>query len=158
MVGRTPEGRDAGDVPFTESARRLLVDARVESDRLGHEYVGTEHLVLALANDAKTTALLTRLGIGWEQVRASIDSFVRPGRAALPSGAERPYTSRTKRAFAFASEYARSLGHTRVGVEHILVGLLRERVNVGAQALQHNGLTVEHVIGEAQERSTHGSE
>jgi ATP-dependent Clp protease ATP-binding subunit ClpC len=115
MVGTRPEARDTGHLPFTEAARRLLSDARAESDRLRHEYIGTEHVVLALAQDADTIALLTRLGIDPEHVRASLDSIVRPGTATLPHGAERPYTSKTMQAFAFAAECARSHGHSGVG-------------------------------------------
>src|SRR5437867_1346036 len=152
MLGTRPEGRDTGDLPLTEAARRLLSDARAESDRLRHEYIGTEHVVLALAQDADTTALLTRLGIDREHVRASLDSIVRPGTATLPLGAERPYTSKTMQAFAFAAECARSHGHSGVGVEHIVLGLLRQRVNLGAGVLQQHGLTLEPAAAEVQRR------
>ena len=152
MAGTSAEGPDAADVPFTEAARQLLADARAESDRLRHEYVGTEHVVLALAGHRETAALLTRLGIDGEKLRASVDYLIQPGQAALPSGAERPFTSKTKQAFASAAEYARSLGHAGVGVEHVLVRLLRERMNVGAQVLQHHGLTVAQATTEAQQR------
>jgi ATP-dependent Clp protease ATP-binding subunit ClpC len=150
MIGPRPEARDADDLPFTEAARRLLSSARAESDRLRHEYIGTEHVVLALAQDADTNAVLTRLGVDREQVRASLDSIVRPGQATLPHGAERPYTSKTQQAFAFAAECARSHGHTGVGVEHLVLGLLRQRVNLGAGVLQQHGLTVEQAAAEVE--------
>jgi ATP-dependent Clp protease ATP-binding subunit ClpC len=154
MIGPSPEGRDAGDLPFTEAARRLLSDARAESDRLRHEYIGTEHVVLALAQDADTNALLTRLGIDRQQVHASLDSIVRPGQATLPNGAERPYTRKTQQAFAFAAECARSHGHTGVGVEHVVFGLLRQRMNLGAGVLQQHGLTVEQAAAEVEKRGS----
>ncbi|MCY7413817.1 MAG: hypothetical protein LH471_12405 [Salinibacterium sp.] len=66
---RTAE-QDAGGLPFTDAARRLLADARAESDRLMHQYIGTEHLALALVRQSGDAASLLRLGVDWEQVRA----------------------------------------------------------------------------------------
>ena len=152
MLGPRPKGRDADDPPFTQAAQRLLSEARAESDRLRHEYIGTEHVVLALAQDADTAAFLKRLGVDREHVRASLDSIVRPGQATLPHGAERPYTRKTQQAFAFAADCARSHGHTGVGVEHLVLGLLRQRMNLGAGVLQQHGLTMEQAAAEVQQR------
>ncbi|HEY9516507.1 MAG TPA: Clp protease N-terminal domain-containing protein, partial [Gemmatimonadaceae bacterium] len=66
----------------------------------------------------------------------------------------RPYTSRTQQAFAFAAASARAAGHAEVGVEHLLVGLLRERKNFGAQVLQHCGLTVDQAVAHVQRLGT----
>ena len=156
MVGMSPEAANAGDLPFTDAARRLLADARGESDHLQHEYVGTEHLVMALTRQSDDTATLASFGIDREQVRASIVATLAPGDGALAPGVERPYTSRTKQAFAFAAESARTFGHAGVGVEHLLVGMLRERMNFGAQVLQHCGLTTEQALAQVQRLGTDG--
>ena len=157
MGGMSIEDPNTGDLPFTDAARQLLADARSESDRLQHEYVGTEHLVLALTRQPDDAATLARLGIDREQVRALIAMKITPGHAAPALGVERPYTSRTKQAFSFAAESARTLGHTRVGVEHLLVGMLRERKSFGAQVLQRCGLTAEQALEQVQRLSADGS-
>jgi ATP-dependent Clp protease ATP-binding subunit ClpC len=137
------EDSHVGDLPFTNAARQLLAGARSESDCLRHGYVGTEHLVLALTRQPDDTATLARLGIDREQVRAKITAIIIPGDAAPAAGMKRPYTWRTKQTFSFAAESARTFGHDRVGVEHLIVGMLHEGKGVGAQVLQDLGLTVE---------------
>lgn len=156
MDGRSTESSNAGDLPFTDAARRLLADARTESDRLRHEYVGTEHIALALARQADAAAPLTRLGIDRERVRALIEERLAPGQAAPRPGRARPYTSRTLQALAFAAASAREAGHAEVGVEHLLVGLLRERKNFGAQVLQQCGLTVDEAVADVQRLGADG--
>src|SRR5437764_20241 len=92
MMGLYPDAPDAGNVPFTDAAGRLLADARGESDRLRHEYIGTEHVVLALTQDTATGALLTRLGIDRDQVRAA--HRARP-RSTAPSRRTSPRLARS---------------------------------------------------------------
>jgi ATP-dependent Clp protease ATP-binding subunit ClpC len=113
--------------------------------------------VLALTRQPDDTAILARLGIDREQVRALIEGIITPGSTAPAPGMQRPYTSRTQQTFDFAAESARTLGHGRVGVEHLIVGLLRERMNVGAQALQQCGLTAEQANEQVQQLGTGGS-
>jgi len=156
MTGLYPDAPEAEDVPFSDAAGRLLAAARDEADRLGHEYIGTEHVVLALTRDADGAALLPRVGVEPESVRAMLEAVVGPGHGAPPRGAERPYTSRTQQAFALAAESARAQGQARVGVEHLVVGLLREQMSIGAQVLQEHGLSVEQATAEAQRRGGAG--
>ena len=156
MTGLYPDAPKAEDVPFSDAAGRLLAAARDEADRLGHEFIGTEHVVLALTRDAEGAALLPRLGADPASVRAKLEAVVGPGRATLPRGAERPYTSRTRQAFGLAAESAWAHGQARVGVEHLVVGLLREQMNVGAQVLQDHGLSIEQATAEAQRRTGSG--
>ena len=90
MTGLYPEAPRATDVSFTAGARQLLAGARAEAERLRHEFVGTEHVVLAMTRDAGASALLRQFGLDAERVRASLDAIVGPGHATLPPGAERP--------------------------------------------------------------------
>lgn len=147
--GSTMEGPsshpDADPLSFTRSARRLLVAARRESDRLRHDYIGTEHLVLALTRQSDHRALLIGLGVDCDRVRRLMEETVRPGKAATTARRERPYTSRTKKSFSMAAETARAAGDAAVGVEHILAGLYCEGRNIGAEILQRCGLTAEQV-------------
>lgn len=137
---------DSEVVPFTRPARRLLVAAAREADRLRHDYIGTEHLVLALTRQPEEVALLARLGVDLHRVRRLMEEAVLPGRARVAESAERPYTSRTKRAFSLAAEAARGRGAAGVGVEDILVGLYREGRNIGAEVLQRCGLTMDQLV------------
>ena len=152
MSGLYPDAPRAEDVPFSDAAGRLLAGASDEADRLGHAYIGTEHVVLALTRDADGAALLPRLGAEPESVRATLESLVGTGTGAPPHAAKRPYTSRTRQALGLAAESARAHGQTRVGIEHLVVGLLRERMSIGAQVLQQHGLSVQQAIAEAQRR------
>jgi ATP-dependent Clp protease ATP-binding subunit ClpA len=96
-----------------------------------------------MTHDASGVALLQQCGVDVERVRGALDAIVRPGRATLPPGAERPYTSRTRQAIGYAAESAGVHGESMVGVAHLIVGLLRERLNLGAGVLQQHGLTAE---------------
>jgi ATP-dependent Clp protease ATP-binding subunit ClpC len=133
------------DPPFTDDALRLLGEARAQAERLRHEYIGTEHVVLALADRSQGVVAETfqRRGVDRTRVFTTIDGIVKSGKEAMPPGYERPFTTRTKNAFALAADSARSFGETRVGAEHILLGLLGERKNIGAQVLADQGLTAE---------------
>lgn len=134
--------------PLTDGARRLLAEAHAEADRLRHEYVGTEHVALAAARQADGVAVLARTGTDPERVRAFVEQVVRAGKGAPPPGRMRPYTSRTQQSMTFAAEIARETGRQHVGVEHLLAGMLRERLNIGAQALQQSGLTLDQALAQ----------
>lgn len=146
----------AGGVPFTDAARRLLTDARNESDRLRHEYVGTEHLVLALARQSNDDSLLARVGLDRDRVRALIEQAVVPGKASADRTMELPYTSRTKKAFSLAADSARAAGQADVGVEHLVVGMLLEGRNIGAEVLYRCGLTAEQAAALVQRQDASG--
>jgi ATP-dependent Clp protease ATP-binding subunit ClpC len=131
------------DLPFTEAAHRVLALAGVEANRLRHEYVGTEHLVLALVRQTHGilgTALRT-LRVDGEQVRAMIEATVRPGTGTAVHDHALPYTSRTRRVFELAKDSAQILGEREIGAEHLLVGVLREAKGVGGQILLYHGLS-----------------
>lgn len=156
MDGVRSAERDAGGLPFTDAARRLLADAQEESARLRHESVGTEHLALALARRSADAPGLAGLGVDWARMRARIDESVTPGRFARAPAEPLPYTSRTRKVFALAGEGARALGHARVGVEHLVLGLVRERMGVGAQVLAEHGLTEQAALVLAQRTAAGG--
>jgi ATP-dependent Clp protease ATP-binding subunit ClpA len=65
MVGMNPETPNAGDLPFSDAARQLLADTQSEADRLHHEYVGTEHLLLAMTRHSDDAVTLAHLGVDW---------------------------------------------------------------------------------------------
>lgn len=128
-------------LPFAADAERLLADARHESDRLRHAYVGTEHVVLAMAHGRT----LDRFDIDTSAVCDMIETTVSPGRDRNEARARLPYTARTQQALTLAAERARSCGEQSVSLDSVLIGILDEQKNIGAQVLGHFGLTVDRV-------------
>ena len=121
--------------------------AREESLRLQHEYVGTEHILLAVIREGEGTAaaVLQNLNVDLDQMSGLIDGIVKPGRAAAPTGPDLPYTSRAKKVLELAMAEARDLNHKYVGTEHLLIGLLREEKGIAAQVLVESGVTIDTV-------------
>ncbi|HHT73153.1 MAG TPA: ATP-dependent Clp protease ATP-binding subunit [Firmicutes bacterium] len=130
---------------FTERAQRVIVLAQEEARRLGHNVVGTEHLLLGLIAEGEGVAAraLQTLGISIDDVRAEIERVIGRGEAAPtgPSG----FTPRTKRVLELAFDEARQLGHSYIGTEHILLGLIREGEGVAAQVLINLGADLDKV-------------
>jgi ATP-dependent Clp protease ATP-binding subunit ClpC len=139
------------DVPLSPAVRRLVADATDESARLDHEYIGTEHIVLALSRPGRDSAELRALSVEPTRVYELINETVRHGHP-IRHELERPFTSRTKNVFSFAEVSAHKLGHSQIDVADLLVGLMKERVNIGAQVLADQGLTLEQALELAQRR------
>jgi len=129
---------------FTDRTRKVLAMAREEAIRMGHDYVGTEHILLGLLREGRgmSNAVLDALGIDPEAIEDAIGKLVRHGRTVIGKG-ELPYTSRAKKVLEFAMAEARELNHSYVGTEHLLLGLMREERGIAAQVLTGAGLTLE---------------
>jgi ATP-dependent Clp protease ATP-binding subunit ClpC len=130
---------------FTERVRKILAMAREEAARMHHEYVGTEHLLLALIREGEGvgSAVLENLGVNAHAVRDSVEGVVKKGRGSTPTGPDLPYTSRAKKVLELAMSEARLLGHNYVGSEHLLLGLVGEEKGIAAQVLMDAGLRLE---------------
>jgi ATP-dependent Clp protease ATP-binding subunit ClpA len=120
---------------FTERGRRVMVLAQEEARLLGHNFIGTEHLLLGLIHEGECVAaqVLERLGISRETVRAKIEETV--GAPATAAGGSPPFTPRAKRVLELSLREALQLGHNYIGTEHILLGIIREGEGVGARIL-----------------------
>lgn len=129
---------------FTNDCRQALSAARRESQRLGHAYVGTEHMLLALLAQPDSTAVqvLRHLDVAIHSVRRDVEAHVPRGKARPDSDNEPPYTSRAKKVLELAMSEAHELGHAYVGVEHLLLGLVREEKGIAAQVLRQRGVTL----------------
>jgi len=129
---------------FTDRVRKVLTLAREEANRLQHDYVGTEHILLGLIREGEgvAAAVLMNLNVDLDQVQERTEEQVRKGKAGIQAG-ELPYTSRAKKVLEFAVAEARELSHSYVGTEHLLLGLLREEKGVAAQVLESLGVTLE---------------
>jgi ATP-dependent Clp protease ATP-binding subunit ClpC len=124
---------------FTQRAYAALSLSQQEAIRLGHDYVGTEHLLLGLIAEGSGIAAraLLELGIDSDKVRTEILKIVSPG-TKTPVGAI-GITPRVKRVLELSQEEARELGHNYIGTEHLLLGLLREEEGVASQVLMALG-------------------
>jgi ATP-dependent Clp protease ATP-binding subunit ClpC len=122
---------------FTPRAQQVLALARKEADRFNHTYVGTEHLLLGLIKLGQGVAVnvLTKLGLDLESVRVQVEQQV-GSNTENKAQANIPYTPRVKKVLALATKEAKTLNHSYVGTEHILLGLLREGDGVAAQILR----------------------
>jgi len=127
----------------------VLALARKEADRFHHNYIGTEHLLLGLINLGQGVAVnvLQKMGLDLDTVRQAVDEQVGLGPEAKPSG-NIPYTPRVKKVLALAGKEAKSLNHSYVGTEHILLGLLREGEGVAARVLKSLDVDVDRCRNE----------
>ena len=134
---------------FTPRAQQVLALARKEADRFHHNYIGTEHLLLGLINLGQGVAVnvLQKMGLDLDTVRQAVDEQVGLGPEAKPSG-NIPYTPRVKKVLALAGKEAKSLNHSYVGTEHILLGLLREGEGVAARVLKSLDVDVDRCRNE----------
>ena len=123
---------------FTERAKHVVVYAQEESRTLGHDYIGTQHILLGLLREEEGLAarVLASLDITAERVRAEVIRVVARGEEG-GSGQLRqiPFTPRAKKVLELALREALSLGHNYIGTEHILLGLVRENEGVAARIL-----------------------
>jgi hypothetical protein len=130
---------------FTDRARRVVVLAQEEARMLEHHYIGTEHLLLGLINEGEGVAaqVLESLDISLDQTRAQIEEIV--GRGDGVAAGHIPFTPRAKKVLELSLREALQLGHSYIGTEHLLLGMIREGEGVAAQALVHNGATLNQV-------------
>jgi ATP-dependent Clp protease ATP-binding subunit ClpC len=130
---------------FTDRVRKVLQLSREEAHRLGHQYVGTEHILLGIIREGEgvAAAVLTNLNVDLEEMTARIEQSVTKGTGAAHAGPDLPYTSRAKKVLEFSMSEARELNHAYVGTEHLLLGVLREEKGIGAQVLTEAGVTLE---------------
>jgi len=129
---------------FTNRVRGALIKAREEAHRRHHEYVGTEHLLLGLLqeDDALVMDVLENLGVKHYELQAGLERVIQNGQ---PSARDRmpdlPYTPRARVVLDQAIAVAHEFGDGYVGTQHLLLGLIRERQGIAAQALVTAGLT-----------------
>ena len=120
---------------FTDRARRVIVLAQEEARTLQHNYIGTEHLLLGLIREGEGVAAkaLAAKGVTLEDTRKQVEEMIGKGNAA-PNG-HIPFTPHAKQVLELSLREALQLGHSYIGTEHILLGLIREGEGVGTQVL-----------------------
>jgi ATP-dependent Clp protease ATP-binding subunit ClpA len=130
---------------FTERARKTLQLAQEEAQRFGHNYIGTEHILLGLVREGDGVAarVLYRLGVDLNKVRSSVKFII--GRGDRLVMGEIGLTPRSKRVIELAVDEARRLNHHYIGTEHLLLGLLREGEGIAAGVLESLGVSLAKV-------------
>ena len=120
---------------FTDRARRVIVLAQEEARSLQHNYIGTEHLLLGLIREGEGVAAkaLASKGVELEATRKQVIEMIGKGNAS--SNGHIPFTSHAKQVLELSLREALQLGHSYIGTEHILLGLIREGEGVGTQVL-----------------------
>jgi ATP-dependent Clp protease ATP-binding subunit ClpC len=131
---------------ITESARKVMEQANQEAQRLGHEYIGTEHVLLGLikVEDGIAVEILKGFGLDAGELEQQIAKIV-PSPSTGTVSQQLPQTPRTKKIIDNAIEEARALGQDYVGTEHLLLGLLRDEESAASQVLLNLGLTREKI-------------
>ncbi|CAL9113655.1 unnamed protein product [Musa textilis] len=140
-----PRGKATRGVPkamferFTEKAIKVIMLAQEEARRLGHNFVGTEQILLGLIGEGTGIAakVLKSMGINLKDARVEVEKII--GRGSGFVAVEIPFTPRAKRVLELSLEEARQLGHNYIGSEHLLLGLLREGEGVAARVLESLG-------------------
>jgi ATP-dependent Clp protease ATP-binding subunit ClpC len=134
---------------FTPRAMQVVALARKEADRLNHNYVGTEHVLLGLLKLGQGVAVnvLQKLGVDLHSVRTEVEKLAGTGSVEYMT-ANIPYTPRVKKVLALAQRNAKALHHTFVGTEHLLLGLLEEGNGIAAQVLKHLEVDLEQARNE----------
>ena len=130
---------------FTDKARRVVVLAQEEAKLLNHNYIGTEHILLGLIHEGEGVAAkaLESLGINLDSVRDQVQEIIGQGQQA-PS-CHIPFTPRAKKVLELSLREALQLGHSYIGTEHLLLGLIREGEGVAAQVLTRLGADTNRV-------------
>ena len=120
---------------FTDRARRVLVLAQEEARLLNHSFIGTEHILLGLIHEGEGVAAkaLDSMGISLEAVREKVEETI--GMTGAPPSGSPPFTPRAKKVLELSLREALQLGHSYIGTEHMLLGLVREGEGVAAQVL-----------------------
>ncbi|KVH98912.1 AAA+ ATPase domain-containing protein [Cynara cardunculus var. scolymus] len=130
---------------FTEKAIKVIMLAQEEARRLGHNFVGTEQILLGLIGEGTGIAakVLKSMGINLKDARVEVEKII--GRGSGFVAVEIPFTPRAKRVLELSLEEARQLGHNYIGSEHLLLGLLREGEGVAARVIRMVGESAEAV-------------
>src|SRR2546427_53102 len=144
---------------FTDRARKVMQLANQEAQRLNHEYIGTEHILLGLVKEGSGVAanVLKNLDVDLRKIRLEVEKLVQSSPEVGTPG-KLPQTPRAKKVIEYSIEEARNLNHNYVGTEHLLLGLLREQEGVAAQVLMNLGLRLEDVREEVLNLLGHNME
>jgi ATP-dependent Clp protease ATP-binding subunit ClpC len=130
---------------FTEKAIKVIMLAQEEARRLGHNFVGTEQILLGLIGEGTGIGpkVLKSMGVNLKDARVEVEKII--GRGSGFVAVEIPFTPRAKRVLELSLEEARQLSHNYIGTEHLILGLIREGEGVAARVLENLGVDLAKV-------------
>jgi ATP-dependent Clp protease ATP-binding subunit ClpC len=131
--------------PLSENAKLAMGFARREAQQLGHDYIGTEHILLGLIKLGNGTAIgaLLLMGIDPSQVRSNVEAGVMPPKSAPIKTQQLPFTPGTKAVLEIAREESESIRQDYLGTGHLLLGLIREEDGIAGRVLRELGVELE---------------
>jgi len=151
-LAKLPKTLVYSEVPFSPQAKQVLERSKVEARQLGHNYIGTEHLLLCLMRDGQSIAAksLEVRGARLDEVRRETVALLSELGAARDSPGAMAFTNmplspEAKRVPTFSMEEASRLGHQLIGAEHLLVGIMREEASAAAKTLRSLGVRLDDV-------------
>ncbi len=129
---------------FSDRAKIAMNLARQESQRLGHDYFGPEHILLGLiqAGDGGAVYVLQGLGADLGRIRSGVERLVKASSTPVKKH-QLPFTPSAKEVLELTMEEVGALGHNYIGTEHLLLGLIREQNSIAAQLLAEVGVELE---------------
>jgi ATP-dependent Clp protease ATP-binding subunit ClpC len=153
---------------FTERGRKVIIYAREEAEKRQNDYLGTEHLLLGLLREEESLpmVILKKMGLSADELRMEVERNLPTGSNILTFG-DIPFTPRAKKVLELAVEEARLLGHSYIGSEHLLIGLIREEAGIAGKILRSLGanllgvrqlainLSIRKMQGGQKEKKTH---
>ena len=128
---------------FTEKARIAISEAHDAAAEMGHNYIGSEHLLMGLIREGSGVAakVLEKNGVTAEKVKDKINEYIGIG-VSLPQQTELPLTPRSKRILEMSALEARRLNHSYIGTEHLLMAIIRDGDGVAAKILESLGVNL----------------
>ncbi|MGO9015086.1 MAG: ATP-dependent Clp protease ATP-binding subunit [Dissulfurispiraceae bacterium] len=125
---------------FTERGRKIIIYAKEEAERRNNDYLGTEHLLLAILReeDSIPITIIKKMGLTVDEIKFEVEKNLPIGGSLLTFG-DIPFTPRAKKVLELAIEEARLLGHNYIGSEHLLLGIVREDEGVAGKVIRNLG-------------------
>lgn len=125
---------------FTERGRKIIIYAKEEAERRNNDYLGTEHLLLAILRDEDSVpiTIIKKMGLTVDEIKFEVEKNLPIGGNLLTFG-DIPFTPRAKKVLELAIEEARLLGHNYIGSEHLLLGIIREDEGVAGKVIRNLG-------------------
>jgi len=138
-------GLPIGFERFTEKALVSIRIAKGEARRLGHDFIGTEQILLGLIGEGSGMAwqFLNSVGVNLENAQIEVEKIIGRGKGSVL--ADIPFTPRARQVLEHSLEEAKQLKHNYIGTEHLLLGVIREREGVGAKVLQRLGVDLQNL-------------
>ena len=125
---------------FTERGRKIIIYAKEEAEKRQNDYLGTEHLLLALLReeDSLPVVIIKKMGLSIDELKLEVERNIPAGNNVL-TFSDVPFTPRAKKVLELAVEEARLLGHNYIGSEHLLLGIIREDEGIAGKILRTFG-------------------